>query len=76
VPVICSIAARGEGDEHFVPDTETIQNIENGKCKPMPATLEKIGNSFADHGVSFIGDQKMQGVVLIQTCAENQSGKD
>jgi len=44
---------------------ETIRNVECSRYNPAPATLKKLERCFADHGVSFIGDQKMQGVVLI-----------
>jgi len=52
---------------------ETIQNIENGKCNPMPATLDKLMRSFADHGVKFIGDRQMQGVVMISRALRKPS---
>jgi DNA-binding transcriptional regulator YiaG len=44
---------------------ETIRNVECSRYNPAPATLEKLKRCFADHGIEFMGDQHMQGVMLV-----------
>ncbi len=44
--------------------SETIRNIENGRCKPALATVEKVRQGFARHGVRFVGHQ---GVTRVST---------
>ena len=44
---------------------ETIRNIEYGRYKAAPVTLEKLISCFADHGVEFMGHQHVQIVTLI-----------
>ena len=43
---------------------ETIKNIEYGKFRPHKATLEKILQTFSMRGIEFMGQNRMQGVML------------
>jgi transcriptional regulator with XRE-family HTH domain len=43
---------------------ETIRNTECSRYNPAPATLQKIKRCFSDHGIEFMSDQYMQGVMM------------
>jgi transcriptional regulator with XRE-family HTH domain len=44
---------------------ETIRNIEYGRCKLAPATIEQLTLCFTDRGIEFIAHHNAQGVMLI-----------